>query len=57
VAVWMPVGQWLRADEKPINGNGVEPDEAVEVVDPEAEDDPVLARALELVSRELPKAA
>jgi C-terminal processing protease CtpA/Prc len=53
----MPVGQWLRADEKPINGNGVEPDEAVEVVDPEAEDDPVLARALELVSRELPKAA
>jgi carboxyl-terminal processing protease len=57
VAVWMPVGQWLRADEKPINGNGVEPDEAVEVADPEAEDDPVLARALELVSRELPKAA
>ncbi len=57
VAVWMPVGQWLRADEKPINGNGVEPDEAVEVADPEADDDPVLARALELVSRELPKAA
>lgn len=57
VAVWMPVGQWLRADEKPINGNGVEPDEAVEAADPEAEDDPVLARALELVSRELPKAA
>ena len=57
VAVWMPVGQWLRADEKPINGNGVEPDEAVEAADPESEDDPVLARALELVSRELPKAA
>ncbi len=57
VAVWMPVGQWLRSDEKPINGNGVEPDEEVEVTDPEADDDPVLARALELVSRELPKAA
>jgi len=57
VAVWMPVGQWLRGDDKPINGNGVEPDEPVEVTDPEADDDPVLARAIELVSRELPKAA
>jgi carboxyl-terminal processing protease len=57
VAVWMPVGQWMRADDKPINGNGIEPDELVEVSDPEAEDDPVLARALEVLSRELPKAA
>ncbi len=36
VAVWMPVGQWLRADAEPINGNGIEPDEVVEVADPEA---------------------
>jgi len=57
VAVWMPVGEWLRADDKPINGNGVEPDELVEVEDPEADDDPVLARALEILSQELPKAA
>jgi len=57
VAVWMPVGQWLRADDEPINGNGIEPDELVEVADPEADEDPVLARALEILSRELPKAA
>lgn len=57
VAVWMPVGQWLRSDNEPINGNGIEPNELVEVEDPEAEDDPVLARALEILNRELPKAA
>jgi carboxyl-terminal processing protease len=57
VAVWMPVGQWLRADDEPINGNGIVPDEPVEVTDPDAENDPVLARALEVLSRELPKAA
>jgi carboxyl-terminal processing protease len=57
VAVWMPVGQWMRADDKPINGNGIEPDESVEISDPEAEGDPVLSRALEVLSRELPKAA
>jgi carboxyl-terminal processing protease len=57
VAVWMPVGQWMRADDEPINGNGIVPDEPVEVADPEAEGDPVLARALEILSRELPKAA
>ncbi|MDX2438494.1 MAG: S41 family peptidase [Acidobacteriota bacterium] len=57
VAVWMPVGQWLRADDEPINGNGVEPDELVEVADPDADEDPVLARALEVLSRALPEAA
>jgi C-terminal processing protease CtpA/Prc len=57
VAVWMPVGQWLRADGEPINGKGIEPNEPVEVSDLEGEDDPVLERALEVLSRELPKAA
>lgn len=57
VVVWMPVGQWLRADEEPINGNGIEPDEPVEVIDPESDTDLVLERALEVLSRELPKAA
>jgi len=56
VAVWMPVGQWLRADEQPISGNGLEPDEAVEAV-ADGEGDPVLERALEILGRELEKAA
>jgi C-terminal processing protease CtpA/Prc len=57
VAVWMPVGQWLRADEETIDSNGVEPDEAVEPGEPEAPGDPVLGRALEIVSGKLEKAA
>ena len=57
VAVWMPVGEWLRSDEKPISDNGVDPDEAVEPAGPDAEGDPVLDRALEMLSRELEKAA
>lgn len=57
VAVWMPVGQWLRPDDEPIDGNGIEPDHPVEVTDPDAPGDPVLERALELISRELDMAA
>ena len=30
VALWMPVGQWLRGDDETIEGNGVEPTEEVE---------------------------
>ncbi|HSO22268.1 MAG TPA: S41 family peptidase [Chondromyces sp.] len=56
VSVWMPVGEWMRSDDTPINGNGIEPDEAVEG-DSEAAVDPVLARALEILSLELEKAA
>ena len=56
VAVWMPVGQWLRADGQPISGNGIEPDEAVEPA-AEGEGDPALERALEILGRELEKAA
>ena len=63
LTLWLPVGNWLRADGEPINGNGVEPDEAVEVV-PEDEDhdqaeagDPVLDRALELAAQPLEPAA
>ena len=56
VSVWMPVGEWLRSDDTPINDNGIEPDEAVEG-DSEAAVDPVLARALEILSLELEKAA
>jgi carboxyl-terminal processing protease len=57
VSVWMPVGEWLRTDETPINGNGVEPDELVEAAEPDDGVDPVLARALEILSLELEKAA
>ena len=57
VAVWMPVGQWLRSDDSPINGNGIEPDEEVEIASADEGRDPVLDRALELFQQELEKAA
>jgi C-terminal processing protease CtpA/Prc len=50
VAVWMPVGLWMKSDDEPIDGNGVEPDEPVEAADPDAADDPVLERALEILA-------
>jgi C-terminal processing protease CtpA/Prc len=56
VAVWMPVGQWLRSDDEAIDGNGIEPDEVVEAV-PDGDGDPVLDRALEILSQDLEKAA
>ena len=57
VAVWMPVGLWLRPDDETISGNGIEPNEVVEAAEPESEDDPVLDRALELLAEGLEKAA
>ena len=50
VAVWMPVGRWMKSDAEPIDGSGVEPDEPVEAADPDAADDPVLDRALEILA-------
>jgi C-terminal processing protease CtpA/Prc len=50
VAVWMPVGRWMKSDAEPIDGSGVEPDEPVEVAGPDAADDPVLERALEILA-------
>lgn len=57
VAIWMPVGQWLRPDDETINGKGIEPDEVVEGIDSDADGDPVLERALEILSQDLEKAA
>lgn len=57
LTLWLPVGKWMRADDTPINGNGVEPDEAVEVADDDADGDPVLDRALELAAPPLEQAA
>ena len=64
LSLWLPVGEWLRADGSPINQNGVEPDELVEFDEsPEAgeeladEEDPVLNRALELIRQPLAQAA
>lgn len=57
VAVWMPVGQWLRSDDSPINGNGIEPDEEVELASADEAGDPVLERAFELFEQELEEAA
>jgi carboxyl-terminal processing protease len=57
LTLWLPVGKWLRADGEPINGKGVEPDEAVEVDDEHEAGDPVLDRALELAAQPLEQAA
>jgi len=57
LTLWLPVGKWLRADGEPINGNGVEPDEAIEVEDEDSSGDPVLDRALELAATSLEQAA
>ncbi|PWB77421.1 MAG: hypothetical protein C3F15_03320 [Holophagae bacterium] len=57
LTLWLPVGKWLRADGEPINGKGVEPDEAVEVDDEDSSGDPVLDRALELAVQPLEQAA
>ena len=50
VAVWMPVGQWLRADEEPIEKNGIVPDEEIEAGAASDEQDPVLDRALRILA-------
>jgi carboxyl-terminal processing protease len=50
LTLWLPVGKWLRADDTPIDGNGVEPDEIVESDGEAEEGDPVLERALELAA-------
>jgi C-terminal processing protease CtpA/Prc len=47
--LWIPVAYWLRADDQPINQNGVEPDETVELEEAEEGEDPVLRRALAMV--------
>jgi len=58
VALWMPVGQWLRPDDETIDGKGIEPDEVVEGADPDAAGgDPVLERALEILRQDLEKVA
>ena len=49
--------QWLLADEKPIDGNGIDPDEPVEGGEEDGGQDPVLRRALELLAGELEEAA
>ncbi len=47
INLWMPVGEWSRADGEVIDGQGIEPDE---VVEPGSEgQDPTLDRALEIL--------
>lgn len=46
--LYMPVGQWLRADGEKINRNGIEPDEKIGRPEEGVEGDPVLDRALEI---------
>ena len=48
--LWIPVGQWMKDEATPINGNGVEPAHEVEPVDDDAEEDPALALALEIAA-------
>jgi carboxyl-terminal processing protease len=57
VAVWMPVGQWLRSDGEIIDGKGIEPDEVVDPAAADGDGDPVIARAIEVLNQQLEKAA
>lgn len=57
LTLWLPVGRWERADGTEINGNGVEPDEAIEPATDGEEGDPVLERGLELAAQALREAA
>jgi len=57
INLWLPVGRWLRGDATEIDGNGVEPDEVIEPADDASDQDPVLDRALEIVTRALEQAA
>ncbi len=52
--LWIPVGQWMKEDATPINGNAIEPEHEVEPADLDSEDDPTLERALELIAGEDP---
>jgi len=56
--LWIPVGRWLGPDDEPLRGTGLKPDEEIEAPDEDAEDDPVLDRAIEkLTVVEMPEAA
>jgi C-terminal processing protease CtpA/Prc len=57
LTLWVPVGKWMRADGTAISGNGVEPDEEVGPADAETGEDPVLDRALEMLSQPTEQAA
>lgn len=58
INLWLPVGMWLRGDDEPIDGNGVNPDEVIELTgDAEEGFDPVLDRAIELAGEALKQAA
>lgn len=58
ISLWLPVGKWMRSDDVAINDNGIEPSEVVEEPEPgDGEIDPVLDRALELLSEPLEQAA
>jgi carboxyl-terminal processing protease len=48
VHLWMPVARWLRADGETIDGNGIEPAEAIDATTDDDPTDPALERALEL---------
>ena len=52
ITLWLPVGKWQRADGTAISGNGIEPDEVVELGAEEDGVDPVLERALALAAQD-----
>lgn len=54
--LYMPVGLWMKADGEKISGNGIEPDEEVKAAEEDAEEDPVLQRALEMAREQGEKA-
>lgn len=57
LSLWLPVAHWLRGDDTPIHGQGVEPGELVEEDTEDEDADPVLDRGLELARTPLAQAA
>ena len=50
--LWIPVGRWLGPDDEPLRGAGLEPDEAVDAAGDDEDGDPVLDRAVEILTTE-----
>jgi C-terminal processing protease CtpA/Prc len=50
--LWIPVGRWLDPEGRPIRGDGLEPDEAIDPPGEDEEGDPVLDRAVEKLTPE-----
>jgi C-terminal processing protease CtpA/Prc len=57
LVLWLPVAHWLRWDDTPIHRTGLEPDEAVAAAAEDEDGDPVLERAVQMLSEVVDQAA